>query len=286
MVQLRSCYFCGTTEALSEYETLPERVDGGEASRQVVLCDRCHAKLTNVLAPIVDRLEGGSDRPVPSGSTSAGGASADSPETPAPTDRQTQTDVTFGDASAPDDPDPSSPPVDPASPASDARDTGDATEESDADDSDDPSDGGDGDDAVDEGGDTDDAGGGEAADRVAATESDAPAAAHDAVDGGSDSVVADSDATDDDPDATATDSGGDEAPTDSGDAATARADLDRVYHKLLRFLRNREFPIPRTEAERIAQSAYDLTAPEASEVIQRAVDRGVLEDHDGELHRA
>jgi hypothetical protein len=277
MVQLRSCYFCGTTEALSEYETLPERVDGGEASRQVVLCDRCGTKLTNVLAPIVDRLERGSDEPPPSESTPAGGASADPLETPAPTDRPTQTDVTFGGASASDDADPSAPSTDPASPASDATETGDATEESDADDSDDTSDAGDAGDSAD-GGNADDAPeDGEADDRVTETESDASEATHDAdVDDGPDAGAADSGATDD-PDA---------APADSGDVATTRADLDRVYHKLLRFLRNREFPIPRTEAERIAQSAYDLTAPEASEVIQRAVDRGVLEDHDGELHRA
>ena len=58
-----------------------------------------------------------------------------------------------------------------------------------------------------------------------------------------------------------------------------------MYHKLLRFLRNREFPIPRDEAEAIAQSAYDLSTAEASQVIQRTVDRGVLEERDGELHR-
>jgi hypothetical protein len=58
-----------------------------------------------------------------------------------------------------------------------------------------------------------------------------------------------------------------------------------VYRKLLRFLRNREFPIPRAEAEAVAQSAYDLDADEATRVVQRAVDRGVLDEHDGELHR-
>jgi hypothetical protein len=76
----------------------------------------------------------------------------------------------------------------------------------------------------------------------------------------------------------------DESKTEDG-AATPEH-LERVYHKLLRFLRNREFPIPRVEAETVAQSAYDLSSREATQVIQRAIDRGVLDERDGELHRS
>jgi hypothetical protein len=75
-----------------------------------------------------------------------------------------------------------------------------------------------------------------------------------------------------------------EAPDDPA-SASPPDHLERVYHKLLRFLRNREFPVPRAEAETIAQSAYDLSASEAADVIQLTIDRDVLEERDGELHR-
>jgi hypothetical protein len=69
------------------------------------------------------------------------------------------------------------------------------------------------------------------------------------------------------------------------DAERTRDELGPVYHKLLRFLRNREFPIPRAEAEAVAQSAYDLDERDARDVIQRAIDREVLVERDGDLHR-
>jgi hypothetical protein len=274
MVQLRSCYFCGTTEALSEYETLPSDLREDSASQRVVLCDRCHTKLTNVLTPIVERFED-ADGPPDASPPEGTAADADSAATSGPggavgptDDGSSQTDVTFTGVSTPDDADATAeatatdptprdqPPVDehddegssaveaersPATAAStaDARDVDDADEDGDA--------------------------GDRATDDSDGTDTDATGPRGESTDDAPDDADATAEATDDDP--------------------PVRDDLDRVYHKLLRFLRNREFPIPRAEAEAVAQSAYDLSAPEAAEVIGRAVDRGVLEEHDGELHR-
>jgi hypothetical protein len=133
-----------------------------------------------------------------------------------------------------------------------------------------------------------------------ANESDAPDEADEiergdppeaADDGAGDSEAADesaaSVASDDSPASQNPDEAADSSVDDSAAAPSTGTDdrLERVYHQLLRFLRNREFPIPRTEAETIAQSAYDLSAAEASEVIQLTVDRDVLDERDGELHR-
>ena len=276
MVQLRSCYFCGTTEALSEYETLPSDLRGQDASQRVVLCDRCHTKLTNVLTPIVERFEdtgGPRDAPSPGGTAADDGTDATSepdPKVGPSDDESSQTDVTFTGVSTPSDAE-SSPetatdlaPRD-RSPADEHDEAGSSAAEAepspaaaasttDAGDADDASDTVDGD--------------GEASDRPA-DESD-----------GTDTTETRGESADDAPDDPDTES------VSTDDEPPARDDLDRVYHKLLRFLRNREFPIPREEAEAVAQSAYDLTASEAAEVIGRAVDRGVLEERDGELHRS
>ncbi len=250
MVQLRSCYFCGTTGALSEYEPLPRTGVAGETTPRVVLCDRCHTKLTNVLAPLVDgvdRADPGvvpeTDQP-PSTGTSTGDdrpfdASSGASER---TDSSTQ-EVTFSESAS--------------------TDTGEDTDE------------------------RDDAGGADGP-RVPVS---APGETHERAATAADERELDDETETPDapvPDEKAGDDGVGEGGAEQGgeeaNAPSPSADLDRVYHKLLRFLRNREFPIPRTEAEAVAQSAYDLTATEASQVIQRAVDRDVLEERDGELH--
>lgn len=234
MVQLRSCYFCGTADAVSEYETLPERLQAADASRRVVLCDRCQTKLTNVMAPVVDYLDAQS-----AASPSQSEAEEDADPDP-DSDGGEQADVTFvettpnaGRASSEEGAVDPTPDLDPSTDAETSDSSSTAAEAGDDDDT------------------------------------TAPPAEQ---------------STGDSPSGTSSD------PDDSEDAAESTEpggadELDRVYHKVLRFLRNREFPIPRTEAETVAQSAYDLNAREAAEVIQRAVDRGVLTERDGELHR-
>lgn len=231
MVQLRSCYFCGATGALSEYEALPAELGvASGASPRVILCDRCHTKLRNVLAPLVD----GADRGAVDASATSDVAG----------DRPSQPEVTFARAETPADETTDEPEVSDIDSAGSADGAGDAL----SDDSE-----------------TD------VADAVAAETGEADA---------------DTTAEEDHTDAADDESAGETADeSETTDAAPPTSDLDRVYHKLLRFLRNREFPIPRTEAEAIAQSAYDLTETEASQVIQRTIDRDVLEERDGELHR-
>jgi hypothetical protein len=244
MVQLRSCYFCGATGALSEYEARPRTVD--TEPPRVVLCDRCHTKLSNVLSPLVDDVELAvvTADPLPPTETST---ATDHP-----------TDALSGGPAGPDD-HPTQPEVTFAEPASTDRP---ASETADPDTA--------ADDEADAVGDTDDA----------VEVNDPPTATSPAADASPDTdaegVVG-----------SAAEGGGDhdEDEAATGAEAASSTDLDRVYHKLLRFLRNREFPIPRAEAEAVAQSAYDLTGREASRVVQRAVDRGVLEERDGDLHR-
>jgi hypothetical protein len=257
MTQLRSCYFCGTTGALSAYATLPETLRGDdERSRRVVLCSGCHTKLTNILTPIVDRLQREADGEPPDRtgnrsdrSTAEAGGTA-SPSTPT-----AQPEVTFSGSAARDEttePEPrreSAAEVEPT--RSDDAETDDA----------------------DSGASTPEAGRSEAPDVASGSEPVGP------------SESPETDAPDD-----ATDTGSEApSPSDASESPTASTEvsdrLERVYHQLLRFLRNREFPIPRSEAELIAQSAYDLSAAEASEVIQLTVDRDVLEERGGELHR-
>jgi hypothetical protein len=261
MVQLRSCYFCGTTGELSEYAALPPALRVDEASTpRVVLCNRCHTKLANVLAPLAESLGREGGRAVDD-STSAP-SSAVRPGAQPNDDRG---DTTTEPASQAGEPPSSQPEVTFSEPADDtaATEPGDdsSTATSAA-----------GEDAED------------AEDRSDASEdsTDRAADAHDTDHDDRDPADVDSAVDAADVDRTAADEKDD--PT-AADAAPPATDLDRVYHKLLRFLRNREFPLPRAEAEAIAQSAYDLTATEASQVIQRTVDRGVLEERDGELHR-
>jgi hypothetical protein len=216
----------------------------------VVLCDRCHTKLTNVLSPLVDGVElaaVAADRLPSTETPAAADRSIDaSSEGPAdPDGYPTQPEVTFAEPTSTD------------RPASEAADPDTANVD-----------------------DTDTV---EDSDDAVAVE-DPPTATSPSADPQPDTA---SDADVETSDDTAAKEGGDcdEDEAVTGMDAASSTDLDRVYHKLLRFLRNREFPIPRAEAEAVAQSAYDLTEQEASRVVQRAVDRDVLEERDGDLHR-
>jgi hypothetical protein len=256
MVQLRSCYFCGTTGALSAYDALPSALRGdGDAPRQVILCDRCHTKLETVLAPLVDGAEPAAVRDPGTAHERERGRAVDAPDeqSPAHEEPTNQPEVTFSQPATPAADDGSDDRSTPTAVADTTDGDADADERADA-----PGDG------------TVPADG---------TESDGQTAA----DEGEMSV----DETTPAHEQTAASGTGHTAADSNGDDENepAAANLDRVYHKLLRFLRNREFPIPRGEAEAIAQSAYDLSTAEASQVIQRTVDRGVLEERDGELHR-
>ena len=71
-----------------------------------------------------------------------------------------------------------------------------------------------------------------------------------------------------------------------GDAGSARTTISALeYNKVMRLLQNREFPVERREIETIAANAYDLAERDCARVIDLAVDRGLLREEDGQLHR-
>lgn len=77
---------------------------------------------------------------------------------------------------------------------------------------------------------------------------------------------------------------GDAADDDTGaadggsdrDASGGTTDRPPAYGKVLRLVRNREFPMERAEIESLAAGAYDLTDREARLAIDRAVEEGEL----------
>ena len=71
----------------------------------------------------------------------------------------------------------------------------------------------------------------------------------------------------------------------SGRSQTERGGAPRGYRKVMRFLENRQLPIDRAEAERLASEAYDLDAGEVGTAIDHAVQYGRLREVSGELRR-
>ena len=57
------------------------------------------------------------------------------------------------------------------------------------------------------------------------------------------------------------------------------------YGKVLRLLRNREFPMARGEVEALAAGAYDLEDPEVAAIIDHAIERGKLVEDGSQLRR-
>lgn len=87
---------------------------------------------------------------------------------------------------------------------------------------------------------------------------------------------------------------GESGETDDGDTAEesgdgtdpAKTTISALeYNKVMRMLQNRDFPINREEIEIVAANAYDLARSECAKVIDLAVDRGLLDERDGQLYR-
>lgn len=57
------------------------------------------------------------------------------------------------------------------------------------------------------------------------------------------------------------------------------------YNKVMRLLQNREFPIDREEIVTVAASAYQVSRYDCDRVIDLAIDRGLIEEADGQLLR-
>ncbi|PSQ31123.1 hypothetical protein BRD09_04860 [Halobacteriales archaeon SW_10_68_16] len=76
-----------------------------------------------------------------------------------------------------------------------------------------------------------------------------------------------------------------EAGADDG-GETARTTVSALeYNKVMRLLQNREFPVDREGFERVAANAYGLAEHECGEVIDLAIDRGLVAERDGQLVR-
>ncbi|ESS05994.1 MAG: hypothetical protein A07HB70_01538 [uncultured archaeon A07HB70] len=58
------------------------------------------------------------------------------------------------------------------------------------------------------------------------------------------------------------------------------------YRSALRLLGNREFPMERAAAVDLVAGAYDLDRSECERLVDLTVERGLLEEADGELRRA
>jgi hypothetical protein len=135
----------------------------------------------------------------------------------------------------------------------------------------------------------------------ASTSDDGSTPGTDAADGGADTLdggPAGASATDDTDggpvDTPATDAADDADDEGSPGARPAGAptaergsdDTPPKYRQVMRFLGNRDLPIDRMEAESLASGAYDLDTGEAADIIDTAVERGLLVEDDGKLRPA
>ncbi|APW97275.1 hypothetical protein CHINAEXTREME_05585 [Halobiforma lacisalsi AJ5] len=59
----------------------------------------------------------------------------------------------------------------------------------------------------------------------------------------------------------------------------------KAYAKVVRLLRNRDFPVKRSEAEALAAGAYDLESDDVEAIVDHAVEQGEFEEHRGKLRR-
>ena len=108
----------------------------------------------------------------------------------------------------------------------------------------------------------------------------------------SEAVETDAAATDASNEAEAATSGanseGENAGTASRSDATvgsANAEPPEHYGKVVRLLRNREFPMKRREFESLAANAYDLEGRAVEAIVDYAIDQGELTQKGGNLHR-
>ncbi|MDQ2051856.1 hypothetical protein RBH26_15360 [Natronolimnohabitans sp. A-GB9] len=99
---------------------------------------------------------------------------------------------------------------------------------------------------------------------------------------------ADADVTDDRATNTdAPDSSGEstDESTDESTAANTGTPPSNAYGKVVRLLRNREFPMERGAVESLAAGAYDLEADEVDAIIEHAIEQGEFVEKRGQLRR-
>jgi len=57
------------------------------------------------------------------------------------------------------------------------------------------------------------------------------------------------------------------------------------YNKVMRMLKNRDFPVDRDEFVAVAANAYQISYTDCDRVIDAAIDQGLLDEEDGRLVR-
>lgn len=72
---------------------------------------------------------------------------------------------------------------------------------------------------------------------------------------------------------------------DEGRDDAAAGEEPPQFRKVMRLLNNREFPVERAEVEELAGGAYDLDDDHVRDIIDYAVERGVLADDGGTLRK-
>jgi len=262
MAHLSSCYFCGT--ALDE----PLGTYGVGEGRTVTLCPTCRRKLETVLG-----TAGGSladvDEPEPAAVTAPEDDDPDADRHPEDDDpdagdelaEETGADPLVGDGSD-DVSEGDGAAVDADAGDGDPFETG--VELFDVDADDDPE-------QPDEGTVPDAAGGSggiEDADDAAGGDPEASGSSGTGTDGQADGS-------------------GEVPPSDDPSGGTSQPSLSALeYNKVMRLLQNREFPLDRAEIEAVATNAYDLSQSDCAAVIDLAIDRGLLEETDGQLRRS
>ena len=72
--------------------------------------------------------------------------------------------------------------------------------------------------------------------------------------------------------------------TDAGGQSDGGPSLTRLeYNKVMRLLKNREFPVDRGEIRDVATSAYQISPEEFDAVIDAAIERGLIAERDGQF---
>ncbi|AXG07337.1 hypothetical protein DU500_13395 [Haloplanus rubicundus] len=72
------------------------------------------------------------------------------------------------------------------------------------------------------------------------------------------------------------DADGDGSGTDDSESGTNESDVPDGYHKVLRLLQNREFPMERADLTALVTGAYDVSEPQCERILETAIERGVL----------
>lgn len=275
MRQVRTCDFCGD-DATGVYEPLPSSIP--DAPR-MLLCDACRDRLSSVVDPLLARIEG--DLGPDAGGRSGGGPS-DRGEATAYADLDDESRDDASGRSARDDLEAREWPDDPRERAEEGRDAPEGADGAPA------ASGSPGQPSDERGQPTDERSQPEAEpnrskDDPAASSRATGRAAEPAPDEAGSDDTAPPPSSIDDP----TDDGVDvsESRDASGRTQRERGGAPRGYRKVLRFLENRQLPVERAEAERLAADAYDLDVGEVEAALDHAVQYGRLREVSGELRR-